>query len=145
MAGGWWLVAVSWEPPKGSLCPIAKDSRIHADRPRHRGPDALLFGHSKPFLVGFGCRFEGMGVLFEVLEAGRENGWLMAVRWEPSKGLLCPIAKGSRIHADRPRHRGPDALLFGHSRPFLLGLWCRFKEMCACICLRGRGGDFLLR
>ena len=68
------------------------------------GVDALLFGHSRPFLVGFGCRFEGMGVLFEVLEAGRENGWLMAVRWEPSKGLLCPIAKDSRIHADRPRH-----------------------------------------
>ena len=153
MAGSWELVAVSRELPKGLLCPIAKDSRIHADRPRHRGPDALLFRHSGPFLLGFGCRFEGIGVLFEVLEAGRENGWwlvaggwwLVAVSREPSQGLLCPIAKDSRIHADRPRHRGPDALLFGHSRPFLLGLWCRFKEMCACICLRGRGGDFFLR
>ena len=66
MAGGWELMAVSRESSQGLLCPIAKDSRIHADRPRHRGPDALLFGHSRPFLLGFGCRFEGMGVLFEV-------------------------------------------------------------------------------
>ncbi|MDQ0628324.1 hypothetical protein QFZ44_000900 [Pantoea agglomerans] len=77
------------------------------------GVDALLFRHSGPFLLGFGCRFEGMGVLFEVLEAGRENGWwLVAVSRELPKGLLCPIAKDSRIHADRPRHpwRGRFAL-----------------------------------
>ncbi len=43
MAGGWELMAVSREPPKGLLCPIAKDSRIRADRPRHpwRGRFAL--------------------------------------------------------------------------------------------------------
>ncbi|MGC0967814.1 hypothetical protein [Pantoea agglomerans] len=52
-------------------------------------------------------------MLFEVLEAGRENGWwLVAVSRELPKGLLCPIAKDSRIHADRPRHpwRGRFAL-----------------------------------
>ncbi len=111
------------------LCPIAKDSRIHADRPRHRGPDALLFGHSRPFCVAL------MGWAW-CLRCERWVGQmaggelLVAVSREPPKGPLCPIAKDSRIHADRPRHRGPDALLFGHSRPFLLGLWCRFKEMC---------------
>ncbi len=86
------------------------------------GVDALLFGHSRPFLVGFGCRFEGMGVLFEVLEAGRENGWLMAVRWEPSQGLLCPIAKDSRIHADRPRHPWRGRFALRAQQAFLIGM-----------------------
>jgi hypothetical protein len=63
-----------------------------------------------------------MGVLFEVLEAGRENGWLMAVRWEPSKGLLCPIAKGSRIHADRPRHSWRGRFALRAQQAFLVGV-----------------------
>ncbi|RPD96050.1 hypothetical protein BBB56_19335 [Candidatus Pantoea deserta] len=28
------------------FCPIAKNARIHADRPRHPGSDALLFGQN---------------------------------------------------------------------------------------------------
>ncbi|WP_434747414.1 hypothetical protein [Pantoea sp. Lu_F5_004] len=74
-------MAVSREPPKGLLCPIAKDSRIHADRPRHPWRGRFALRAQQAFLVGFGCRFEGMGVVFEVLEAGRENGWLMADGW----------------------------------------------------------------
>jgi len=74
-------VAVSREPPKGLQCPIAKDSRIRADRPRHPWRGRFALRAQQAFLVGFGCRFEGMGVMFEVLEAGRENGWLVAGSW----------------------------------------------------------------
>ncbi|MGC1002165.1 hypothetical protein H0Z11_07420 [Pantoea agglomerans] len=72
-------MAVSREPSQGLLCPIAKDSRIRADRPRHpwRGRFALRAQQA----LGFGCRFEGMGMLFQVLEAGRENGWRVAGGW----------------------------------------------------------------
>ncbi|MGC0866039.1 hypothetical protein [Pantoea agglomerans] len=102
-------------------------------------------------MLGFGCRFEEMGVVFEVLEAGRENGWLVAGGWwlvaggellvascwwrvaggellvavsrEPPKGLLCPIAKDSRIRADRPRHPWRGRFVLRPQQAFLVGIW----------------------
>ncbi|WP_152931561.1 hypothetical protein [Pantoea agglomerans] len=69
-------------------------------------------------------------MLFEVLEAGRENGWwlvaggwwLVAVSREPSQGLLCPIAKDSRIHADRPRHPWRGRFALRAQQAFLIGM-----------------------
>ena len=52
MAGGWELMAVSREPPKGLLCPIAKDSRIHADRPRHPWRGRFALRAQQAFLIG---------------------------------------------------------------------------------------------
>jgi len=64
MAGGWELMAVSREPSQCLLCPIAKDSRIPADRPRHPCRGHVALRAQQAFLLGFGCRFEGMGVVF---------------------------------------------------------------------------------
>jgi len=52
VTGGWWLVAVRWELPKGLLCPIAKDSRIHADRPRYPWRGRFALRAQQAFLVG---------------------------------------------------------------------------------------------
>jgi len=52
MAGDCELVAVSREPPKGPLCPIAKDSRIHADRPRHPWRGRFALRAQQAFLIG---------------------------------------------------------------------------------------------
>ena len=52
MVGSWWRVAVRWEPPKGLLCPIAKDSRIHADRPRYPWRGRFALRAQQAFLVG---------------------------------------------------------------------------------------------
>ena len=100
-------MAAKSEPSKDPHCPIAKDSRIPADRPRHPWRGRFALRAVQAFLVGVvvslcvGCRTE--------VAEGRE---LVAVRGEPSKGSHCPIAKDSRIPADRPRHpwRGRFAL-----------------------------------
>ncbi|MFY1040400.1 hypothetical protein ACOMYX_18245 [Pantoea agglomerans] len=54
-------------------------------------------------------------MLFEVLEAGRENGWWLVAGGCESGAAerpAMPDRKGFRIHADRPRHpwRGRFAL-----------------------------------
>ena len=61
-------------------------------------------------------------MVFEVLEAGRENGGLVAVSREPSQGGQGPIAKDSRIRADRPRHPWRGRFALRAQQAFLVGV-----------------------
>ncbi|MGC0903718.1 hypothetical protein WKH25_05005 [Pantoea agglomerans] len=109
----------------GKVCLIAKDSRIHADRPRHpwRGRFALQAYHSFP--VGLMHRFnkQTSGLFIGVLNK------TIALDEDAGSGKVCLIAKDSCIHADRPRHpwRGRFALQAYNSFP--VGLDHGFKNM----------------
>jgi hypothetical protein len=92
----------------GKVYLIAKDTRIHADRPRHpwRGRFALHAYLSFPVGLMHRFRKQDCGLFIGVLNKA------IALDEGAGSGKVCLIAKDSRIHADRPRHpwRGRFAL-----------------------------------
>ena len=129
-------VAVSREPEAGSRW-LRDGSRRKARYARSQrnpaslrighaipGVDALLFGHSQPFSLGLRCCFEwGQGSRVRESEAGSRwlrDGSRRKARYARSQRIPASLRIGHAI-------RGVDALLFGHSQPFSLGLRCRFE------------------
>ncbi|WP_337029613.1 hypothetical protein [Pantoea agglomerans] len=109
----------------GKVCLIAKDSRIHADRPRHPWHGRFALQAYLSFPVGLMHRFykQTSGLFYWCVNK------TIALDEGAGSGKVCMIAKDSRIHADRPRHpwRGRFALQAYHSFP--VGLDHGFKNM----------------
>ena len=103
----------------------AKDSRIHADRPRPpwRGRFALQAYHSFP--VGLMHRFnkQTSGLFIGVLNK------TIALDEDAGSGKVYLIAKDSCIHADRPRHPWRGRFAFQAYLSFPVGLDHGFKNM----------------
>ena len=122
MAVGCWLLAFGAR--SGKACLIAKDSRIHADRPRHPWRGRFALQASLSFPVGLMHRFKKQtsGLFIDVLNKtiGLDEG--------AGSGKVCLIAKDSRIPADRPRHPGRGRFALQACLSVPAGLMYRFKK-----------------
>ncbi len=104
----WLRVAVGLVPGPIKASPTAKESRIHADRPPHPGGGRFALRAGRYGAIGMiiAVASDGIDILSDRSGAIYCASAALAVGIVHGPIKASPIAKESRIHADRPPHPG---------------------------------------